>query len=293
MKLAIIDFSPIVFAQYYGHVARDEDLETTQDKIKFLQLMILTKLCDIQKQVKANKSILAFDYGSWRKQEFTYYKAKRKEKKADKALDYEIIETAMKELYPILQEETNYQCIRLYNAEADDIIAVIVDYFRDDTTLEHIYIVSSDKDFQQLTDDKVQLYDYKQDKIITCEDREVFKIKMLLSGDSSDGVPNVLSDDDVFVDTNKRQKACGEKKIQKILSEGLDNLLKDEQIKKNYERNKKMILLTKEFIPKEIWNNILAQVKAPTGKRLTSFQIINNLRKYNFDGLMSRVNDMV
>ena len=290
MKLALIDFSPIAFAQYYGHVQRDTDLETAEDKIHYLKFMILSKLADIQKQVKANKSILAFDSNSWRKDHFKFYKAKRDMQKADKALDYEIIFNAIDELIPILKQ-TNYTCLRIDKAEADDIIAVACNTFQDHKLIEKIIIVSKDKDFQQLTNKKVALYDYTKDKIITCEDAEVFKMKLVLGGDSSDGIPNVLSDDDTFINGDKRQKACGEKKIQKILSEGLDKLFVDTQIRKNFERNQKMVILSEQFIPEKVWSNIKKELHIKSEKRKSIFEIGNILREHNFDALVSRIND--
>lgn len=290
MKLALVDVSPIAFAQYHGSVKKDDELESIEDKIHYLKFMILSKLGDIQKQVKAHKTILAFDSSSWRKDVFKYYKAKRKEKQADDILTYEIIYKAIDELLLIL-EETNYMCVTVDKAEADDIIAVACDKFQNHKLIENIIIVSRDKDFQQLTNEKISLYDYTQDKIITCEDSDTFKIKLVLGGDTSDGVPNVLSDDDVFINSEKRQKACGEKKIQKILSEGLDNFLKDTLIRKNYERNQKMIVLSKQFIPENVWNNIDEALSKKQDKRKNVFEIGNLFRKYNFDGLVSRISD--
>ena len=291
MKLALIDFSPIAFAQYYGGVQRDDDLETTEDKIHYLKYMILSKLGDIQRQIKANKTLLAFDSpGCWRHDIFKFYKAKRKEKAVDKAVDYEIITTAINELIPILKE-TNYECIKVERAEADDIIAIACDTFQPHQQIKEIIIVSKDKDFQQLTNDKVSLYDYMQEKIITCEDKDVFKIKLVLSGDSSDGIPNVLSDDDTFINSDKRQKPCGEKKIQKILAEGLDSLLADTQVRKNYERNQKLIILSKQYIPEKIWKKAVDELMKKSDKRKNIFEVGNIFRKYNFDGLCSRIND--
>lgn len=292
IKLALIDFTPIAFAQYHGCVARDEDLETKEDKIHYLKYMILSKLADIQQQIKANQSYLCFDSKSWRKKAFKFYKAKRAIKRADNPLDYEIITSAIAELEPILKE-TNYKCIKVDQAEADDVIAVLSKNLSKIPEVDKIIIVSRDKDFQQLTNDKVHLYNYFDQKIITCEDKETFMVKMIITGDSGDGIPNILSDDDTFINSDKRQKGCGEKKIQKILSEGLENLLKDTQIRKNYERNQKLILLNENHIPSEVWKNIELECSNvdQNYKRKNVFIIGNMFRSHNFDGLVSRIND--
>jgi hypothetical protein len=81
---------------------------------------------------------------------------------------------------------------------------------------------------------------------------------MILSGDSGDGVPNILSPDDIFITEGVRQKAMGDKKRHEILYEiGFDKWLNEqgEEIKRNAERNKKLIDLSLDNIPIEIIDN--------------------------------------
>ena len=79
-------------------------------------------------------------------------------------------------------------------------------------------IVSNDKDFQQLQRyPNVHQYSPLKKTQLVCENPEKFLLEHIIKGDVSDGVPNILSDDDVFVNKEKRQKPCGGKKVNQIM----------------------------------------------------------------------------
>ena len=83
----------------------------------------------------------------------------------------------------------------------------------------------------------------------------------IIKGDKGDGVPNILSDDNVFVE-GFRQTPVSQKKIDNIiqdLEEG--ELLYAASWYRNYCRNKKLIDLTEtpEDLRKQIINNFIDQ----------------------------------
>lgn len=292
---AIIDFNQICFAQFYGSVQKDDELEDRDDKILFFKHCVLNKLADINKTLKANEIILAMDSGSWREDVFTYYKAKRKEQRADNSIEFNLIFECIDELKKDLSE-LNYKVIAVQKAEGDDVIAALVDKFLKDEQTEKIYIVSTDKDFQQLTNERVLLYNHLKGEVINCADKDVFLIKLIMSGDTSDGIPNMLSDDDTFVNSAKRQKACGEVKQNKILTEGLQSfLLNDAIARKNYERNQKLITLSEEYIPANIWQAIQDEYEqvSSTFKRKNAIMIANFFRTHKLNGLVQKANDFI
>jgi hypothetical protein len=84
------------------------------------------------------------------------------------------------------------------------------------------------------------------------EDPIKFLREQIIKGDRSDGVPNILSDDDVF-QKGERQKPI--KKAQLEEWSDIDNIPLGSQTKKNYNRNKKLIDLSQ--IPKTIETNII------------------------------------
>lgn len=297
MKLtrAIIDFSQICFAQFYGQVQRDDDLDSEEDKIHFFKHCVFSKLADIHNTLKPNEIILAIDSKSWREKEFQYYKAKRKIDRADKAEEYRLIFACIDSLKQDIRN-MNYKVIETNGAEGDDIIAILCNRFEKDPDTEVVYIVSTDKDFQQLTSKKIKLFNHLKGETICCEDAQTYLVKLILGGDASDGIPNVKSDDDTFINSDKRQTQYGPKAIDKILATGLDNfLLEDAIFRQNYERNQRLITLTEEFIPKDIWkavNAIYDEINIGF-KRKSAIEIGNYFRKINQNGLIQKINNFI
>lgn len=145
------------------------------------------------------KVIICSDRGSstYRKELYPEYKGNRKEKFATQTPeeakefeefleDYEQTLELAAEVYPV---------IRYKGVEADDIISVICRLVKDKT----IWIVSSDKDLDQLITDNVSRFSYITRKEITlsnfkqtygCDPEEYISIKVL-QGDSGDNVKGV------------------------------------------------------------------------------------------------------
>ena len=78
---------------------------------------------------------------------------------------------------------------------------------------------------------------------MNCVDPEEYLNEDIVKGDSSDGVPNVLSPDNTFVD-GLRQKPLSKKKIASIADGNLPN----DEVKRNYQRNETLIDLTKSLL---------------------------------------------
>ena len=72
--------------------------------------------------------------------------------------------------------------------------------------------------------------------------------------DSSDGIPNVLSPDNTFID-GLRQHPLGKNKIASWMEHDFDDVAPNDEVKRNYQRNQKLIDFT--YIPSELSNEIL------------------------------------
>jgi len=145
-------------------------------------------------------------------------------------------------------------------------------------------IVSGDKDFIQLQRFKnVEQYAPIQKKVVGDDvDPKNFLIEQILKGDRSDGVPNVLSPDDIFV-TGEKQKPVTKKRIHEL------GLLRsfDRQIQKNIDRNIQLIDLTK--IPKVYEDAIInsyRRYKKNDRSKLLTYMIENKLKS-----LMENIGD--
>lgn len=216
----------------------------------------------------------------WRKKFFPLYKAARKKSHENDSNDWRAIYDTLTKIRNEVRETFPYKNMKVDNCEADDIIAVITRQHCDN---EKIMIVSGDKDFQQLqTSSNVQQYSPIQKKMIVCEDPKRHLIEHVIGGDRSDGVPNILSDDDVFMVEDKRQKPCGKKKIGTII-EDIDNW----KTTRNWERNETLVDLNK--IPEYIVERIQDEWEKPTeGSRS---KIFNYMVSHKLNNLIGDIQD--
>lgn len=186
---------------------------------------------------------------SWRKDIFPYYKASRKKTRETDGHDWSKIFDAMNKIRKEVRENFPYKVMWVERCEADDIIATLCMNFN---VKEKILIVSSDKDFQQLQRYmNVKQYSPIHKNFIYCDNPQNFLKEHILRGDTSDGIPNVLSDDDTFIVEGKRQKPLSQKKLELII----ENI--PEYLRINYNRNQKLVDLS--YIPKEYTERILQE----------------------------------
>jgi len=216
----------------------------------------------------------------WRKEIFPLYKAKRKRDMDKSDMDWNNIFSIMDKIRREVKEIFPYKNLRVERTEADDIIAVLCREYHE---TEKIVIISNDKDFQQLQRyPNVKQFSPMKKKYLVCENPESFLLEHIIKGDSSDGIPNILSDDDVFINKEKRQKPCGGKKVNQIMEN-----LSEWQIETNWERNQNLIDMNK--IPDIYINKILEEYNISGNQnrgQLLDYFIENNLRN-----LISSVGD--
>ena len=154
-------------------------------------------------------------------------------------------------LYDELKEYFPYRVIQIDGAEADDIIATLDKENQD----QRILIISGDKDFQQLQKYPfVQQYDPTRKKFIQCNSPGSFLKEHILEGDTGDGVPNFLSEDNCLV-VGVRQKPVSAKKLSYWLQQEPDVFCNSYMLR-NYKRNQQLIDF--EFIPTEIQQAVVS-----------------------------------
>ena len=217
--------------------------------------------------------VLADDsYNVWRKDVFPHYKANRKKGRDQDSKDWGLIFDCISLIREELKYNFPYKYICISKCEADDIIGTLCEKYGN---TEKIMIISGDKDFQQLQRySKVNQYSPITRKHIklTKEQAEEYLTDHIIGGDTGDGVPNVLSQDDVFV-SGMRQRPLSKKKRETIKDPLVMN---DNEVDRNLERNRSLIDLT--YIPNEYKKQILQEFDnvevAPRGGLLTYF--INN-----------------
>ena len=142
-------------------------------------------------------------------------------------------------------------------------------------------IISADKDFIQLHRySNVKQYSPITRKMVSHKDTVQYLREHIFRGDASDGVPNVLSDDDTFINEDKKQTPLSKKKVQSWLDNmsNLQNVMPTQAFR-NYQRNNKVINL--DNIPEEITKQILDNynsIKQTPNMKTLNYLITNKLK---------------
>ena len=257
--MILVDYSQVAHSSFYATVKHVRMDEINED---FLRHIILNSIRSIRVKFKREygELVIATDSpNSWRKDVFPYYKASRKEARDASPYDWNMIHTVFNKVKGELAEHFPYKVVSVARAEADDIIGTLCEEFGDS---HKILIVSADKDFFQLARfSEVKQYDPIREKWLE-GDYTNYLFEHIMKGDSSDGIPNVFSAPDSFV--NKiRQKSVFQKKLDEWRGKELNEFLTDEQVS-NYKRNETLIDLTK--IPSEIKTKVIDAYYAASDK---------------------------
>ena len=249
--MIIIDYSAIAIAAIFSQ-DRPQDIEEG-----LIRHMILNRVrqYNLKFREKYGQTVIACDGGSWRKQAFAQYKAGRKKTRDASPLDWKEFFRLINLVRTELDENFPYPVVYVDNAEADDIIAVLSKSTQEFGQNEPVVIISADKDFLQLHRySNVKQFSPMKRDFITINDPLFYRFEHICKGDSSDGVPNVLSPDNTFTE-GLRQRPMRAKKILEWY-ESKDNLesVMDTETLRNFHRNRAVIDL--DYIPTEIVDSI-------------------------------------
>ena len=244
--MIIIDYSQISIASFYAQ----PNAELSEE---FLRHMILNTIRMYSHKFKGEygEIVIACDGGkSWRKGVFPQYKAHRKKAREESGMDWNLFFEYLNQIRDEIKENFPYKVIHLEGIEADDVIATLVKETQEFGKNEPVMIISSDKDFIQLHKYKnVKQFSPIQKKMVTDPNPHMYLFEHVLRGDSGDGIPNVLSSDNTFVD-GLRQTPVTKKKIDTWLAKAEDiKSVMDDEVYRNYQRNK--LLIDLDMIPKE------------------------------------------
>lgn len=251
--MQLIDLNQIMLSNMMAQIGNHTNIEINTNLFRHMCLNTLRNINMKFKKQYGEMVICCDDKNYWRKSVFPYYKANRKKFRDSSELNWTAIFESLNLIRQELKDYFPYRVIQIDHAEADDIIATLCQKYS--SAHDEIVIVSGDKDFQQLQIlPNVTQYDPVRKRWIICEDPEVFLVDHIIKGDVGDGIPNILSSDDVFV-TDARQKPLTAKRIDEIIPQIESNKFVSESLKRNFIRNKMLIDLTE--IPEEIYNKVI------------------------------------
>lgn len=268
--MILIDLNQVLLAGLMVQIQGQKNVKLEEDLIRHIALNILRGHV---KQFKAEygEVILCCDNRKyWRKDFFPFYKAHRKKARESSSLDWNMIFNILGNLKEDLKKYFPYKVIDVERAEADDIIGTLVPIY---ANKEKVLILSSDGDFLQLQKwgKNVKQYNPTQKKYIVSKEPVLELKQKIITGDSGDGIPNIMSPSDTFV-RGVRQKVLTENRMNNFMSKDYSEY-EDETARIGFSRNQTLIDL--DQIPVDIKNSIIDTYNntkpAPRMKLMTYF----------------------
>ena len=278
--MIIVDLNQIMISNLMVQLNSRNSEPLSEDLVRH---MVLNSLRSHNKKFRKEygEMVIACDSKNvWRREVFPNYKAGRKANREKSEHDWDAIFNILHNIKDEIKTFLPYKVIEVETTEADDIIAVAIKRIKKIIGPNHskkVLILSGDKDFIQLHGPDVKQYNPVLNKFVGKGENPSLYIKEhILKGDRSDGIPNVLSDDNVFIE-GRRQRPLSKKKINSWVEEVFMTFTEEEQ--KNYNRNRKLIDLN--CIPQELEdkiNNEFLNVEVASRDKILNYFITKKLK---------------
>lgn len=287
--MIIVDYNQTAISNLMAEIGGRTDIEINVPLVKHM----------IVNSIRGYKAKFGDEYGElviacdnrkyWRKGYFANYKSGRKKAREDSGLDWNLIFETIGNLKKDLNDYFPYKVLDVEYAEADDIIAVMAKWSQSNnlknTSLfadgdpQPFLIISADHDFIQLQKYKnVKQFSPIQKKFVKPERKpEHYIIEHIVRGDKGDGVPNVLSPDDCFIN-EIRQKPVSSKKLEEWIKDP-NTMPQDDEFKKNFIRNKTLVDFS--MIPEDVEQAIINSYTSSPNKdrsKLLNYFIENKMK---------------
>jgi len=282
--MILVDLNQVMISNLMVQIGGQKGVELEEDLFRH---MILNSLRSVRKKFNGDYGELVIccdDKNFWRRQRFPYYKANRKKYREQSEVDWSSVFNILNKVRDEIKSYFPYKVIQVESAEADDIIATIIK----ENVGKKMLILSGDKDFIQLHAQKnVSQYDPVHKRWIKHKDPTRYLIEHIAKGDRGDGVPNMLSKDDVFVNGG-RQKPMRTKYLDTLQGtvDDIEGKFDNEEMKRGWLRNRMLIDLM--YIPSEIKTSVIEQYSGPTNGRDKMF---NYFIKHKLKHLMEDISE--
>jgi len=283
--MILIDLQQIMISNLMIQIGKMNKDEVDES---LLRHMILNSIRAFRTQYsnEFGEIVIACDArNSWRREAFPYYKASRRQTRDEQQLfDWKLVFESFGKIKEELKQFMPYRLINVEGAEADDVIATLVNRFGPEG--QKILILSGDKDFIQLHQYMgVEQYDPVRKKKINNTNPSRFKQEHIIRGDKSDGIPSILMADNSLV-IKERQKPLRETKVaewsQKRPEEYCDQIM----IQRWY-RNQ--LLIDLDLVPEKIQKSIIEEYDSQQGKGRK--HIFNYFMSHKLKNMMEKINE--
>jgi len=267
--MIILDYNQVVLSNIFAFQAdltRNLKQERISDSVNIIRHAVLSSVKFYKKKYgkEYGELIIACDGRNyWRKEVFQYYKASRAKSREKSDLDWKFVFETLASIRADLDQYFPYKVINVDRCEADDVIATLTKWTQSNGFIQQglveeqqpVLIVSSDKDFKQLQKyPNVRQWSPMQKKFIEGGKFGEYLIEHTVRGDSGDGIPNMFSKDDVFVNDEDRQTPVTAKKLARFFELGRDACENDDQ-RRGWDRNQ--MLVDFEYIPEDVSKSII------------------------------------
>lgn len=263
----IVDLNNLVFTTRFSKVKTPSNKKRKEEMVTELIFKdTLSAIVHYAHTFKADAIVITCDSSNvWRKDVYPEYKANRDH--AD--VYYEETIAAAELTKKFFRECTNASVLEVPRAEADDIIAVICQESKD---VDNI-ILSADKDFIQLINERTRLYSPAQGVWRESEDAGYELFLKCIRGDSNDNIKSAFP-------------RIWEKKVRAAWDDcyAMMNLM--ETVRKDglkvgdeFDRNRTLIDLTMQ--PDYIRTAILTAIYAPTQRKFGELRMMKFLSDHN------------
>lgn len=296
--MILIDYSGTSITQIMGALQGDNTAVIEPDAFRH---MYLFNVLELKKKYGKRFGNIVFAVDNkqyWRKAMFPHYKCFRKKTKEDQGFDWDMIHHCMDVMKAELTEVFPYPVIDADYAEADDVIDVMAEWSHNNSGTENMFgerepeqtlIIASDTDLvhTQRFKEVKQLSPYTKEQVLPVMERTVkgvkekykvsldhFLIDHILTGDSGDSIPNILTEDTFFktkldnpeITYKQKSVTAAIKKfyLDQLEEHGEIREWRSEQEKKNFMRNKRLVDLKE--IPERVKDKILSAYHDQCGK---------------------------
>lgn len=285
--MIVVDFNQTAISSMMAELGGRRDVEVN---LPLIRHMIINAIRSYKKKFgnEFGELVIACDNRHyWRRQYFPNYKANRKKARQDSGFDWSAIFEALHQIRSELQEHFPYPVIDVDGAEADDVIATLAEYCQTSNndglmpSAEPFLILSGDHDFNQLQKwSNVKQYAPIQKKFIKLtETPEAVLMEHIIMGDKGDGVPNILSDDDTFVN-GQRQRPIRKDKVAEWKKMKPEDFITNDEMWRNFQRNRELVDLSR--IPEDIKEAIIDSYQKQKGgdrSGLLNYFIANRMKQ--------------
>jgi len=273
--MILVDLNQVMISNLMMQIGNHTNIKIEPGLIRHMVLNSLRSYRSKYKDKYGELVICCDNRHYWRKEVFPYYKAGRKKTREASEIDWTAVFETLNVIRDELKENFPYKVIDIHGAEADDIIGTLA---RKYSAHEPVLVLSGDKDFMQLQRyPNVDQFSPIMKRWLRTDNPLAFLKEHIIKGDRGDGIPNFLSNDDVFV-VGGRQRPVSKKKMDAWVDSDPEGFC-DETMLRNWKRNEMLIDLSKT--PQNIVDDIIntyENYEVPPRSGLLNYFVQNKMK---------------